>query len=118
MSGGTDCTVLPLMTVDYGLPSNLLGEIPAGDATGSLTIGHLAGAKVDVTSLKVKVSYDGGSTYKNVAVTDNGNGKFTLEFTVPKPGQTNGYGALSIAAKDKIGSTLKENITKAFAVTS
>jgi hypothetical protein len=118
LSGGTGCTVLPLMTVDYGLPSNLLGEIPAGDASGSLTIGHLAGADVNVTSLKVKVSYDGGSTYENVTVTDNGNGKFGLAFTVPKPGQTDGYGALSISAKDKNGSTLKETITRAFAVTA
>lgn len=118
VSGGTDCTVLPLMTVDYGLPSNLLGEIPAGDATGTLTIGHLAGADVAVSSLKVMVSYDGGSTYKAVKVTPKGDGKFTVEFTVPKPGQTDGYGALSISAKDKNGSTLKETIAKAFAVTS
>ncbi len=117
VSGGVDCTVLPLMTVNYGLPSNLLGEIPAGDASGSLTIGHLAGADIDVKSLKVKISYDGGSTYENAKVTDNGKGEFTVDFTVPKSGQTDGFGALSITAKDKAGSTLKENITKAFAVT-
>lgn len=118
VSGGTDCTVLPLMSVDYNLPSNLLGQISAGDAVGSMTVGHLAGAQVDVTRLSVKVSYDGGATYSKVKVHDKGDGTYSLSFTVPKPGQTDGYGSLLVKAKDANGSTFNESITDAFAVVS
>lgn len=118
LSGGTDCTVLPLITVDYNLPSNLLGQIPAGDAVGSMTVGHLADAPVDVSRLSVKVSYDGGSTYSTVKVHDNGDGTYSLSFTVPKPGRTDGYGSLLVKAKDANGSAFTESITDAFAVVS
>ena len=36
LSGDTDCTVLPVMTNDYQLPVNLLGQIKSGDATGTV----------------------------------------------------------------------------------
>ncbi len=118
LSGGTDCSVLPLMSVDYALPVNLLGEIPAGSAKGSVSITHLAHAKVSVSTLKARVSYDGGKTYKAVKVSGGSGGTFTLTFTVPKPGQTDGFGSLSISAKDANGATLREKIVHAFAVTA
>lgn len=116
LSGGTNCTVLPLMTVDYGLPVSTLGQIKSGDATGTIDIGHLAGANVKVKSLQVKVSFDGGSTYTKATVTGGKDGTFTVAFTVPKAAQTDGFGALSISARDANGATLTEKIAQAFAV--
>lgn len=117
ISGGTSCTVLPVMTVNYSLPVDLLGQIHSGKATGSLRIGHLAHSTAQVSSLRVRVSYDGGSTYQKVKATPTGP-RFTLELTVPPPGQTDGFGSLSIEAVDADGSTLDETITHAFAVVS
>lgn len=117
VSGGTSCTVLPVMTVNYSLPVDLLGQIHSGKATGSLRIGHLAHSHAPVASLRVRVSYDGGSTYQKVKVTPAGS-RFTLQFTVPPPGQTDGFGSLSIDVLDANGSTLNESIKHAFAVVS
>lgn len=117
LRGHTKCGVLPLMTSDYQLPLNLLGRIGTGRQHGTVTIGHLAGADgVGVTSLTARTSFDGGKTWRAVRVTDKGGGQFGIEFAVPGASHTDGFGALSIVAKDANGSRLRETIMHAFAV--
>lgn len=114
--GDTDCTVPPVMTSDYSLPVNLLGQIKSGKASAEVTIGHLAGSTaVAVTKFTAKVSFD-GKTWKNVSVTDDGTGHYTLSLTIPAKSKTNGYGSLKINATDAYGDTIAETITNAFAV--
>jgi hypothetical protein len=103
------------MTSAYGLPTDTLGRIASGDVTATLTVGHLTGVQVRVKP-KVKVSFDGGDTYRNAVVSGGHDGTFTVDFTVPAKSQTDGYGAISLVAKDGHGSTLKETVIKAFAV--
>ena len=115
-SGDTSCSVLPLMTQDYQLPVDLLGRIKSGDVQGTVTVSHLAGANIAVKKLTTAVSFDGGTTYTAATVTPQGNGQYTIAFTVPPKAQTNGFGALKISATDKAGGTLNETIVNAFAV--
>ncbi len=115
-SGDTDCTVLPVMTNDYQLPVNLLGQINSGDATGTVNIGHLADANIKVSKLTANVSFDGGSTWTVATVTGGTNGQFTIAFTVPAKSQTDGFGALQIKATDAKGGMLRQTILKAFSV--
>ncbi|MGI8700349.1 MAG: hypothetical protein ACR2JU_03935 [Nocardioidaceae bacterium] len=115
--GSRHCMVLPLMTSDYNLPVDLLGRIASGTTHATVDIGHLPGAAgVPVASLSAKVSFDGGHRWTNVRVTDQGAGSFRLDFTVPRRSQTDGFGSLSIAARDANGSKLDESIRHAFAV--
>jgi len=116
LSGGTNCKVLELMTASYDLPSDSLGRIASGDVSGTFTIGHLADGAFKVKSLKVKVSFDGGKTYSDATVASSGGGAFTVDFTVPPKGQTDGFGALWVSAKDSIKGSFQEKITNAFGV--
>ncbi len=114
-SGDTNCGVVPLMTNSYDLGADLLGEIASGDQKGTITIGHLAGASIG-EKLTAWFSYDGGKTWTKANVSGGTNGEFDVAFTVPSAGQTNGYGAVRIMAKDQAGGTLKQTILQAFSV--
>jgi hypothetical protein len=102
----------------YRLPTNLLGQLPPGHHTGTLHLGHLAHADVGEHVVKLNISYDGGSTYQGSKVIHKGNGRYDFAFTVPRRGQTDGYGAISIRVKDDNGATLTEEVIRAFAVKS
>lgn len=115
-SGDSDCTVLPLMTNDYDLGADLLGQVASGDRTGSVTIGHLVDAKVAVKKVAVSFSYDGGKTWTAATVKKGDNGEYSVAFTVPNKGQTDGFGAVKLSAKDAAGGSLKQTILRAFAV--
>lgn len=115
-NGGTSCSVVPVITTQYQLPENLLGQIPSGSAQGSITLGHLAGATAAFKKVKVSVSWDGGSTWTAATVTPEGDGQYSVAFTVPAVGSTNGFGAIRLSASDANGSTVAESVTNAFAV--
>ena len=115
----SDCGVLPLTTASYDLPVDLLGRLGSGATTGTLRLGHLAGAStMAFNTVKVKVSYDGGQTWQAVTVTDQGSGNYGLAFTVPAATATNGFGALQISSRDAVGGTFDQTIQHAFAVAS
>lgn len=115
--GGTDCSVVPVLTSTYRLPLDDLGRIQAGDVDATVTIGHLGGAShAAIRPLTAQVSFDDGTHWSDAVVTARGKGVFGVAFTVPPRGQTNGYGALRIQAADADGRTLVESIVRAFAV--
>jgi hypothetical protein len=115
-SGDTDCSVLPVMTTDYQLPTTPTGQLSSGDVKAGLTIGHLAGAKAKVTKVTVSVSFDGGKTWTKATVTKAGAGQYTVAFTVPAKGQTDGFGALKVSASDSYKGSIKESVINAFSV--
>jgi hypothetical protein len=113
----TDCGVLPLTTAAYDLPVDLLGQLGSGTATGTLRLGHLAGASsMAFSTVKVKVSYDSGQTWQAVTVTDQGSGNYGIALTVPAAGSTDGFGALQISSRDAAGGTFDQTIQHAFAI--
>jgi len=110
---------MPLITNDYSLPVNLLGQLPSGATVGTLRLGHLVvGASVPFGSVSAQVSYDGGQTWQPVTVTDQGSGRYGLGFTVPAASTTNGFGALQISVQDSLGGTFDQTIQHAFAIGS
>jgi len=114
-SGDTNCTVLPLMTNEYDLGADLLGQIKSGDHQGTVTIGHLGDLDSKVKP-KVSFSYDGGKTWTAATVSGGSKGEFTIKFTVPSKGQTDGFGAVRLSAKDADGGSLNQTVLKAFRV--
>jgi hypothetical protein len=116
-NGGTKCSVLPLMFADYNLPLSLLGQLSPGPVTAGVDIGHLAGAAgVAVTTLNVSVSFNGGTSWHKATASAEGNGQYSVSFTVPAAASTDGFGAIKVNAVDAYGGTLSQTIQHAFAV--
>jgi hypothetical protein len=116
VSGGTDCSVLPLMVASYDLPSNLLGQLGPGTVSASIDVSHLAGAAIAVSSAAVSVSFNGGTSWQKATVTAKGNGEYAVAFAVPAVAKTDGFGAIRLSATDADGGTLSQTIQHAFAV--
>ena len=116
-SNHTSCAVLPLITADYALPVNMLGQLAPGTVTAGVDVSHLAGATdVAVTSVSVQVSFNGGTGWQQATVTSQGSGRYAVSFTVPAAAKTDGFGALRLRAADAYGGTLSQTIQHAFAV--
>jgi len=116
-SNHTNCTVLPLLTADYALPVNMLGQLPSGPVSAGIDVSHLAGATdVAVTSLSLQVSFNGGASWQNATVVSQGSGRYAVSFTVPAAAATDGFGALKLHATDAYGGSLSQTIQHAFAV--
>jgi hypothetical protein len=112
----TNCTVLPLLFADYGLPVNLLGQLRPGRVIASVALGHLAAAAIRVKSARVSVSFDGGASWKRATVTVLRPGRYAVSFTVPAAARTDGFGAIRLTSTDADGGTLRQTIQHAFAV--
>jgi hypothetical protein len=107
------CGVLPLITSDFSLPVNLLGQLPAGAVAGVLTLGHLVQSGLAFRSVQVKVSFNGGQTWSAATVSDQGSGQYGLGFSAPAGAS---YGALQVTARDAVGGTFTQTIQHAFAI--
>jgi hypothetical protein len=112
------CGVLPLVTADYSLPVGLLGQLGSGPVSGTLQLGHLAGASIAFSTVTVSVSFDGGQSWQPVTVTDLGGGAFGIGLTVPAASTTDGFGALRVSVQDAAGGTFDQTIQHAFAVSA
>jgi hypothetical protein len=115
-SNNTDCTVLPLMSANYNLPVNMLGQLSPGPVSAGVSLNHLADADIPVKSLSIKVSFNGGTSWTSATVTGQGSGQYTETFTVPAQTKTDGFGAIKLTATDADGGTLSQTISQAFAV--
>jgi hypothetical protein len=116
LNGSRDCSVLPVLSDQYDLPVDLLGQTASGDQHGEVLITHLANAPIRVKSVSLDLSYDGGKTWSPATVTKQKHGHYSVAFTVPDKSQTDGYGAVRLVAKDARGGALNQTIIKAFAI--
>ena len=116
LANQTNCAVLPLLFADYRLPVNLLGQLRPGRVTASVAVSHLAAAAIGVRSVRVSVSFDGGSSWKRAFVVRAGRGRYALAFSVPVAARTDGFGAIRLKATDAGGGTLRQTVRRAFAV--
>jgi hypothetical protein len=108
------CVVQPMMTLGYSVPGLGLDEsAPPGRQVLDFSATHLqlasAAAVKDAT---VQVSQDGGKTWRPVAVTGCGPGKFRAVFSDQEAGAV----ALRVTAADSAGSQIKETILSAYKV--
>ncbi|WP_460335703.1 S8 family serine peptidase [Actinoallomurus acanthiterrae] len=103
-------TRVPLLTVDYALPLDLLNH-PDGD-TATFTVARVKGsAAAKATGLKLWTSLDDGTTWQPATVTYAGNGKYTG--TLPKAGKDQGV-SLRVQATDNGGGKIDQTIIRAY----
>jgi hypothetical protein len=107
-----DSVKLPLSTVRLTPKLSLHGTAPAG---GTLTVPlKLSGAAApagQVATLAVKVSYDGGRTWKPLTVTSDANGARSVRVTHPATAKAVSF---RVDLKDKGGNTVRQTITNAY----
>jgi hypothetical protein len=108
------CVVQPMMTLGYSVPGLGLDEsAPPGRQVLDFSATHLqlapAAAVKDAT---VQVSQNGGKTWRPVAVTSTGPGRFSAVFSDREAGSV----SLRVTAADSAGSKIKETIMSAYKV--
>ena len=108
------CVVQPMMTLGYSVPGLGLDEsAPPGRQVLDFSAAHLQlAAAAAVKDATVQVSQDGGKTWRSVAVTGTGPGRFRAVFSDKSAGPV----ALRVTAADSAGCTIKETILSAYKV--
>jgi hypothetical protein len=108
------CVVQPMMTLGYSVPGLGLHEsAPPGPQVLDFSAAHLQlAAAAAVKDATVQVSQDGGKTWRSVAVTGTGPGRFRAVFSDKSAGPV----ALRVTAADSAGSKIKETILSAYKV--
>ena len=108
------CVVQPMMTLGYSVPGLGLHEsAPPGRQVLDFSAAHLQLATAAaVKTATVQVSQDGGKTWRSVAVTGTGPGRFRAVFSDKSAGAV----ALRVTAADSAGSQIKETILSAYKV--
>ncbi|MFD7099483.1 S8 family peptidase [Streptomyces xanthophaeus] len=109
---GDEQVRLPLSTVRLAPKLSLSGTAPAG---ASLKVPlHLGGKAAEtgrVASLTVKVSYDGGRTWKPLTVTADAKGARSVHVNHPAKAEAVSF---QVDLKDTSGNTVRETITNAY----
>jgi hypothetical protein len=110
------CSALPLLTATSELDTALDGTMPAGLAHMTVTFGHAPGAAAPaITATGVRVSFDGGRTWRSTVLTPLGRGRSTAWWT--NPVSARGQRAdLRITAEDAAGGTYTQSVAGAYAV--
>ncbi|UQW99452.1 S8 family serine peptidase [Streptomyces sp. RerS4] len=109
---GDEPVRLPLSTVRLSPKLSLSGTAPEG---GTLVVPlHLGGKAAEagqVASLAVRVSYDGGKTWKPLTVTTDAKGARSVSVKHPATAEAVSF---RVDLKDKDGNTVRETITDAY----
>ncbi|WP_147998933.1 S8 family peptidase [Streptomyces sp. uw30] len=103
---------LPLSTVRLAPKLSLQGTAPAGSTlTVPLKLSGAAAAAGQVAALTVKVSYDGGRTWKPLTVTTDAKGARSVSVKHPATARA---ATFRVDLKDRGGNTVRETITNAY----
>ncbi|MEW2527353.1 S8 family serine peptidase [Streptomyces sp. NPDC047071] len=105
-------TDLPLSTVRLAPKLALNGTAPAGGTlTVPLKVAGAAAGRGKIAELTVKVSYDGGRTWKSAPVTTDAAGARTASVRHPATAKAVSY---RVYLKDTSGNTMTETISNAY----
>ena len=116
LDSGANCIPLPLLTADYQLPVDLLGQEHPGAVSFGLRIGHFQfSAGAAVTGATAAVSFDGGTTWTDANVTGQA-GDYTVSYSNPQAAATDGFAAIRITAQDADGGELSQTVRDAYAI--
>jgi hypothetical protein len=117
-SPGTGSGPVPLLLASYRVAGlDLTNTAPAGPRQRvELQVGHQPGADGPAVLPRAQawVSYDDGQTWRRQPVTPRGDGAFTISVTPPRPNQDAGYASLRIAATDRDGNAIEQEVTRAW----
>jgi hypothetical protein len=111
----TPCTVLPMMTVGYALPTNLTGTMAPGAASFVVTVGHVqAAAATAITGLSFSIAVD-GSAFTPQQARSLGGGRYLV--TVVNPAVAAGTGvSVQLHATDAAGGSITQTVQTAYTI--
>ncbi len=111
----TPCTVLPMMTVSYAMPTSLTGAVAPGASSFVVTVGHVqAAAATPITGLSFGVAVD-GSDFTPQQVRPLGGGRYLV--TVVNPALTAGTGmSVQLHATDAAGGSITQTVQTAYTI--
>ncbi|MCX5588978.1 S8 family peptidase [Streptomyces erythrochromogenes] len=105
----------PVLNLDYGLESDLHGDVKA-DATQKITLKPVSmGAGTvpgTVTTVALDVSYDDGATWQKVTVSKGADGRWTGSFRTAK--KSGGFVSVRASARTDSGFSVKNEIIRAY----
>lgn len=111
-SGSTDpCAPAAMPLLRYDAHTDLSNTLAApGPHRLDVTAYHQAPDAPPVTSLKLWISTDSGTTWQLLKVRDLGNGRFTARYSLPALSQTSGMLSIKAAARDAAGSDISQTL--------
>lgn len=114
-TSGSGCTVLPLLTAQVPLPTDLYDRLPVGDSSFVLTIAPFRGAgNATITSARVQTKVGSGA-YTNADLEPLGNGRYQV--TLHNPASAAGQAVnLRVTAADDAGDAITQTTTAAYLV--
>ncbi|MGI5440810.1 hypothetical protein ACQEV4_26560 [Streptomyces shenzhenensis] len=112
--GKADGEQLPLVQVDYALPTSDDGKA-AADATLLVTPVHLdGGPHAALRTSTVQLSYDDGATWTTARLRHRGDGTVSVALNAPASAQ---YLSLGVHAADSRGNTVTQTVVRAAGIT-
>jgi hypothetical protein len=107
--------VLPALTLDYQLATDLANTSHAPVQTMGLRVGHVSydgvGSHAPIRSATVEVSFDNGRTWLPAAVAG-----FAGDYVAIWPNRPGGAPALRVTATDADGNAITQTITNAYTI--
>ncbi|WP_261384016.1 S8 family serine peptidase [Streptomyces sp. T12] len=109
-------TVLPLLQVDYSVPTDIHNQVgPGRKHTLGLTVRAQAGLSAPRgVKVKVEASYDDGRTWSHAPTRADGPNKFDATIHRPADAPRAAYVTLRVTANDAANSTVRQTITRAY----
>ncbi len=111
------CRIVPFMSVNYSLPTDLADTVAPGPTRMRISVGHVNAARpIAVRSVSAVVSFDAGATWQPARITDDGAGNYVATFTTPTASSATRPARLKVTATDEVGGRFSETITAAFMI--
>lgn len=120
---GDEFVALPMLVADYDVPLDLYNRLDArgrGHGHGStaigLDVGHQNGAvRSRIDDVHLSVSYDDGKRWRDVRLERTGEGRYRA-YLDTRPSKHAQFVSLRLRAGDRAGNTLRQEVTRAFAL--
>lgn len=117
-SADTPCQILPAVTLNYQLATDLTNTGTAPVQTLALTVGHLSydghGSRSPITTATVSVSFDGGQTWQPATV-DGTAGHYQASWPNPS-GAQGSTPAIKVTATDADGNAISQVVDNAYTI--
>lgn len=113
---GTPCLVLPALNLAYDLATDSTNTSTSPLQRMGLTVDHVSydgkGSTAPITSVAVRVSFDGGANWRSATVSGTG-GHYQAQWANLAPA-TNSVPTLQVTATDALGGSVTQTITHAY----
>ncbi|MBY8881480.1 hypothetical protein [Actinacidiphila acidipaludis] len=117
-SADTPCQILPALTMSCDLAADLTDTGSSAVQAMTVDVGHISyggkGSTAPVTSLTVRVSFDGGTTWRTATAAGT-QGHYVALWANPASAAA-ASPVLEVTAKDTLGGSLRQTITDAYTV--